>query len=258
MNILVLGDVVSLAGCSFVRKKLPALKKLKAIDFCIANGENSAKGNGITPESAEHLFSSGVDFITGGNHSFRRQEIYDFLDEREDIIRPYNFPKGVYGKGVSVIDTGRARIAVINLMGTMFMGESLENPFYAVDKALAETDGAKIILVDFHAEATSEKKALGYYLDGKISAFFGTHTHIQTADEIILKGKTGYITDLGMCGVEESVLGVNKDTIIKKFRTNLPQRFDTAEDGDCILCGCIFSVDEKSGKCTDIERIYLR
>lgn len=258
MNILVLGDVVSSAGCEFVRKKLPALKKLKGIDFCIANGENSARGNGVTPESAEYLFSSGVDFLTGGNHSFRRHEIYDYLDERDDIIRPYNYPKGVYGKGVSVIDTGRASIAVINLMGTMFMGENLENPFYAADKALSETDGAKIILVDFHAETTSEKKALGYYLDGKVSAFFGTHTHIQTADEIILKGGTGYITDLGMCGVEESVLGVDKDIIIKKFRTNLPQRFDAAAGDECILCGCIFSIDEKSGKCTDIERIYLR
>lgn len=258
MNILVLGDVVSSKGCEFVRKKLPSLKKFKQIDYCIANGENSAKGNGITPESAQFLFSSGVDFITGGNHSFRRSEVYDFLDEREDVIRPYNFPNGVPGKGVSVIDLGRCKIAVINLMGTMLMGEALENPFYCADKALTETDGAKIILVDFHAEATSEKKALAYYLDGRVSAFFGTHTHIQTADECILKNGSGYITDLGMCGVEESVLGVDKDVIIKKFKTNLPVRFIPAEGDECILCGCIFVVDEKSGKCTDIERIYLR
>lgn len=258
MNILVLGDVVSEAGCEFVRKKLPAFKKLKSIDYCIANGENSAKGNGITVNSAEFLFSSGVDFITGGNHSFRRSEIYDFLDEREDIIRPYNFPSGAPGNGVSVVDTGRAKIAVINLMGTMFMGENLENPFYAADRALKETQGAKIILLDFHAETTSEKKALAYYLDGRISAFFGTHTHIQTADECILSGSTGYITDLGMCGVEDSVLGVDKNIIIKKFKTNLPARFDTVETGECILCGCIFEIDEKSGKCTDVERIYLR
>lgn len=258
MNILVLGDVVSSSGCEFVRKKLPSLKKLKGIDYCIANGENSAKGNGVTPASAEFLFSSGIDFITGGNHSFRRSEIYDFLDEREDIIRPYNYPGETYGKGVSVIDLGRAKIAVINLMGTMLMGENLDNPFYAADRALKETDGAKIVLVDFHAEATSEKKALGYYIDGRVSAFFGTHTHVQTADECILKGGTGYISDLGMCGPEESVLGVDKDIIIKKFRTNLPCRFDTADDRDCMLNGCIFSVDEKTGRCTDIERINLR
>lgn len=259
MNILILGDVVSSCGCEFVRKKLPAFKKLKGIDFCIANGENSAKGGkGISVESAKHLFSSGVDFITGGNHTFRQKDIYDFLDSRDDIIRPYNFPSCVPGKGVSIIDLGRIRLAVINLMGTMFMGEALENPFYSADKALYETDGCKIILVDFHAETTSEKKALGYYLDGKVSAFAGTHTHIQTADECILSGGTGYITDLGMCGAYESVLGVDKDIIIKKFRTNLPQRFDTAESDDCMLCGCIFAIDEKSGKCTDIERINIR
>lgn len=258
MNILVLGDVVSSSGCEFVRKKLPALKKLKAIDFCIANGENSAKGNGVTPASAEHLFSSGVDFITGGNHSFRRNEVYDFLESRDDIIRPYNFPSGAPGKGVSVVDLGRTRLAVINLMGTMFMGEALENPFYAADKALKETDGCKIVLVDFHAETTSEKKALGFYLDGKVSAFFGTHTHVQTADETILEKGTGYITDLGMCGPEESVLGVDKDIIINKFRTNMPLRFDTADNKECSLCGCIFVIDEKSGKCSEIERIYLK
>ena len=252
MNILVLGDVVSLAGCSFVRKKLPALKKLKAIDFCIANGENSAKGNGITPESAEYLFSSGVDFITGGNHSFHRQEIYDFLDEREDIIRPYNFPNGVYGKGVSVIDTGRARIAVINLMGTMFM-ENLENPFFAADKALKETEcKAKIILVDFHAEATSEKQALAYYLDGRVSALFGTHTHVLTNDDRILEKGTGYISDIGMCGVIDSVLGVEKNIVIEKFRNNMPVRFDNAK-GKCMINGCIFTVDEKTGRCTATE-----
>ncbi len=255
MNILVLGDVVSSAGCEFVRRKLPQLKKLKAIDFCIANGENSAKGNGITPESADFLFASGVDFITGGNHSFRRYEMYSYLDERDDVIRPYNYPSGAPGKGFSVIDLGRTQIAVVNLMGTMLM-EALENPFYAVDRALEELKGIKTILVDFHAETTSEKKAMGFYLDGKVSAVFGTHTHVQTADECILKNKTGYITDVGMCGVYESVLGVDKDIIIKKFRTNLPARFDSAE-GECSINGCIFAVDENTGRCTDVERITL-
>lgn len=256
MNILVLGDVVSSSGCEFVRKKLPALKKMKGIDFCIANGENSAKGNGITPDSAQHLFSSGVDFITGGNHSFRRHEIYSFLDERDDIIRPFNYPDGAPGKGVSVIDLGKAKIAVINLMGTMFM-EALENPFHAVERALESVGDCKTVLVDFHAETTSEKKAMGFFLDGRVSAVFGTHTHVQTADECVLSGGTGYITDVGMCGPFESVLGVEKEIIIKKFRTNLPARFDTADNNACFINACIFVIDEKSGKCSDVERITL-
>lgn len=256
MNILVLGDVVSTGGCHFVREKLSAFKRLKKIDLCIANGENSAKGNGITPDSAAYLFASGVDFITGGNHTFRRNEVYDLLDESQDIIRPYNYPDGVPGKGVGIIDMGRTRVAVINLMGTMYT-EALTNPFHAIEQALKETDGCKIILVDFHAEATSEKKALGFMLDGRVSAFFGTHTHVQTADERILPGGTGYITDLGMCGAINSVLGVKKDIVINKFKTNLPVRFETADDLECMINGCIFEIDEKSGKCIDIERISI-
>lgn len=256
MNILVLGDVVSDIGCRFLRKKLPAFKKLKAIDFCIVNGENSAAGNGITPLSAQELFTSGADFITTGNHVFRRKEVYDLLDESEFIIRPYNFPSSNPGRGVAVVDMGRASVAVINLMGTMLM-ESLENPFYAADRALKEIEGkTNIILVDFHAEATSEKQALAYYLDGRISALFGTHTHVLTNDERILPGGTGYITDAGMCGVENSVLGVKKELIIEKFMTNMPVRFDAA-NGECMINGCIFTVDEKSGKCTAVESVRI-
>lgn len=256
MNILVLGDVVSDIGCRFLRKKLPAFKKLKGIDFCIVNGENSAAGNGITPFSAQELFTSGADFITTGNHVFRRKEIYDLLDESEFIIRPYNFPSSNPGRGVSVVDMGRASVAVINLMGTMLM-ESLENPFFAADRALKEIEGkTNIIIVDFHAEATSEKQALAYYLDGRISALFGTHTHVLTNDERILPGGTGYITDAGMCGVENSVLGVKKELIIEKFMTNMPVRFDAA-GGECMINGCIFTVDEKSGKCTAVESVRI-
>ena len=201
MNILVLGDVVSDIGCAFLRKKLPALKKLKAIDFCIANGENSAAGNGITPLSAQELFTSGVDFITTGNHVFRRKEVYGLLDESEFIIRPANFPAENPGKGYAIIDLGRTSVAVINLMGTMFM-ESLDNPFRTADRVLGEIKGkTNIVLVDFHAETTSEKQALAYYLDGRITALFGTHTHVLTADERVLPGGSGYITDIGMCGV---------------------------------------------------------
>ena len=257
MNILVLGDVVSQCGCEKVRACIPSFKKLKKIDICIANGENSAKGNGITPRSADFLFSSGVDFITTGNHAFRRAEMHDYFDESEFVIRPYNYPAGAPGKGVGIIDMGRVQVGVLNLSGTMFM-ESLENPFYAADRALEELKSCKIKLVDFHAETTSEKKALGFYLDGKVSAVFGTHTHVQTSDERILSNGTGYITDLGMCGATDSVLGVKKEIVIKKFRTNLPIFFETPEDLPCEINGCIFCIDEKSGKCTDIERVNFQ
>lgn len=252
MNILVLGDVVSDSGCEFIRKKLPAFKKLKNIDFTIANGENSSAGNGITPFSADHLFTSGVDFITTGNHVYRRKEIFDYLDDCENIIRPYNYNSANPGRGVAIIDTGMHTIGIINLMGTMFM-ENLENPFFAADKALKETEGkAKIILVDFHAEATSEKQALAYYLDGRVSALFGTHTHVLTNDDRILEKGTGYISDIGMCGVIDSVLGVEKNIVIEKFRNNMPVRFDNAK-GKCMINGCIFTVDEKTGRCTATE-----
>lgn len=256
MNILVLGDVVGSCGCDFIRKTLPGFKKLKAIDFTIANGENSSDGNGITPFSAEHLFTSGVDFITTGNHVFRRKEVYDFLDDNESIIRPYNYNGANPGKGVAVADTGMYKIAVINLMGNMFM-EALDNPFYAADKALKEiSDQTDIILVDFHAEATSEKQALAYYLDGRVSAVYGTHTHVLTYDNRILSKGTGYITDVGMCGVTDSVLGVEKQIVIDKFMTNMPVRFDYAK-GPCTIGGCIFTIDDKTGKCLDTEIVRL-
>ena len=254
MNILVLGDVVSQCGCEKIRAAVPGFKRLKNIDLCIANGENSAKGNGITPQSADFLFSSGVDFITTGNHAFRRAEMYDYFDESDFVIRPYNYPSGAPGKGIGIIDMGRIQVGVLNLSGTMFM-ESLENPFYAADKALEELKDCGIRLVDFHAETTSEKLAMGYYLDGKVSAVFGTHTHVQTSDERILEKKTGYITDLGMCGPQESVLGVKKEIVIRKFRTNMPVHFETQEDLPCEINGCIFCIDEKSGNCIDIERV---
>ena len=257
MNILVLGDVVGEIGCEFLRKKLPALKKQKAIDFTIANGENSASGNGITPFSAEYLFSCGVDFITTGNHVFRRKEVYDLLDESEFIIRPANYSKSCPGKGYGIIDCGRYSIGVLNLAGAMYL-DKCACPFETADRLIEEMKKqTNIILVDFHAEATSEKKALGFYLDGRVSAFFGTHTHVQTSDATVLRNGTGYITDLGMCGVIESVLGVDKDIVIEKFISGMPCRFDGAK-GECMLNGCVFTIDEKSGRCTSAELIDLK
>ena len=257
MNILILGDIVSLCGCEKVRQSVPAFKRLKKIDLCLANGENSAKGNGITPESARFLFSSGIDFITTGNHAFRRPEAAELFEENDFVIRPYNYPPGAPGRGTGEIDLGRLSVGVVNLSGTMFM-ESLENPFYAAERALEEIKNCKIKLVDFHAEATSEQLALAYYLDGRVSAVFGTHTHVQTSDDRVLENGTGYITDLGMCGPINSVLGVKKEIVIQKFRTNLPVRFDVDESAPCEINGCIFTIDEKSGKCTGTERVSFR
>lgn len=256
MRLLFLGDVVGEGGCDFVLQKLPAFKRKENIDICIANGENSAKGNGVTPKSCKMLFDSGVDFITLGNHTFKRPEIMDYLDGNVDVIRPYNYPDGAPGSGVGIIDKGRYRVAVINMLGTAY-SEPLGNPFWAMNKALGEVDGCKIVFVDFHAEATAEKRAMGFYLDGKVTAVLGTHTHVQTADEQLLPKGTAYITDLGMVGPVQSVLGIEPSLTIKKFKSNLPVRFENAT-GDYCMSGCIIEVDEKTGKAVSIERVNVK
>ena len=235
MQILCIGDVVGSRGCNFLRRHLPALQRTKGIDVVIANGENSSDGNGITPASAGHLFDSGVDVITTGNHTYRRREVYDYLDETDAIVRPANFPPDAPGHGLTVLDLGRTRVAVINLMGTAYL-ESLRCPF---------------------AEATGEKRAFGYYADGRVSAVFGTHTHVQTADETVLPHGTGYITDAGMTGPIESVLGVKPELVIKKQLSKMPVRFDFA-DGDCKMDGVLFDIDEQTGLCRSAERLSIR
>lgn len=255
MNILAIGDVVGSIGCHFLREKLPALKKSEKIDLVVANGENSADGNGITPASAEFLFSSGVDVITAGNHTFRRRECYDTFDENPFLIRPANFPDGTTpGRGFTIFDFGRQQVAVINLMGCMFM-DALNDPYITVDNILRQLD-TRIIILDFHAEATAEKLALAYYLDGRISAFFGTHTHVPTADAMILPNGTGYITDVGMTGPVYSVLGVKSELAIRKFKEKLPVRFETAV-GDCKMDCIRFTVDDRSGKTVSLKRIEI-
>lgn len=257
MRVLALGDVVGSIGCSSLEKILPKLKLDKRIDFCIANGENSADGNGILAQSAERLFSIGVDVITGGNHTYRRPEFSSYLDENDFVLRPANYPDCATGKGLCVYDMGKIKIAVINLLGVVYL-ESLKNPYETIDEQieLAKKDNCNIIIVDFHAEATAEKKALGFYVDGRVSAFFGTHTHIQTNDLQILKNGTGYITDLGMCGPKNSVLGIKPEIAIQKLKTHLPIRFENAQ-GECEICGAIFDIDEKNGKCTNTELISI-
>ncbi|MBQ8782862.1 MAG: TIGR00282 family metallophosphoesterase [Clostridia bacterium] len=256
MNILVLGDIVGEAGCEFVRENLPLIKKQNNIDICIANGENSAEGNGITPHSADYLLSSGIDFITTGNHVFRRGEVYSYLDETDRVIRPYNLHSSTPGSGVGKIDMGRVKIGIINLMGKAFMNSS-DNPFDAVDKALEEIKDCKIKIVDFHAEATGEKRAMGFYLDGRVSAVFGTHTHIQTADCTILPKRTGYITDVGMCGPDDSVLGVESEIIIKYLKTGMPQRFKTSTN-PCFINGCIFEIDDTNYMTKSVRTVKVQ
>lgn len=257
MNILCIGDVVGSVGCKFLMKTLPAFKKLKGVDMVIANGENSSDGNGITPASAKQLFDSGVDVITSGNHAFRRKESYEYYDSCDTLIRPANYPEATTpGRGYTVVDMLKWQVCVINMMGVMYL-EALDCPYKTIDKILNETQKYKIRILDFHAEATAEKRALGYYLDGKISAMFGTHTHVQTADETVLPKGTGYITDVGMTGTVESVLGVKKEIAIAKFKNKMPVRFDLA-NGDCRMDCILFTVDDKTGKTTSVERFSVR
>ncbi len=256
MNILVIGDVVGTNGCEFLRKTLPAFKRLNKIDLCIVNGENSAQGNGILPQSAEHLLTSGADIITTGNHALRRFEIYDKFDEESyPLIRPANFYKTAPGKGYYIIDKGFIKIAVINLIGTVYLDNN-DNPFDCIDKILDEVSDCRIKIVDFHAEATAEKRAMGFYLDGKVSAIFGTHTHVQSNDACVLPNGTGYITDIGMTGAIHSVLGVTPELAIQKIRTNLPVRFENP-DGECKMEGCIFEIDNKTGKTISATNINI-
>lgn len=257
MNILCIGDVIGSVGIAYVHKHLPTLKRLKSIDVVIANGENSADTNGITPDSANALLNCGVDLLTTGNHSFQRKESYSLYENPNiPVIRPANYPGKAPGVGSYVIDLGRWRIRVINMMGTVSMNPVLDCPFDTSDALLKDID-EKVVIMDLHAEATAEKRALACWLDGRVSAIFGTHTHVQTADEQILPKGTGFITDAGMTGPVDSVIGVSVEAAIEKMRTKMPVRLNYA-DGRCMLNGVIFTVDEKSGKTTAVERINIR
>lgn len=254
MRVLMIGDVVGQQGCHFLRQKLPAFKKEHRIDIVVANGENSAIGNGILPFSANYLFDSGVDVITGGNHSFKRHEILEYIEETPNLLRPANYPPGAPGNGYFVLDGGSYTLCVISVQGQVYL-EPLDCPFRACDQILSEVK-ADFTVVDFHAEATGEKMALAYYLDGRVSAVVGTHTHIQTADETILENGTGYITDLGMTAPIRSILGVTPENIVQKMTTRMPTRF-TTPDGACKLEGVLLDLDKKSSKCAKILRVRI-
>lgn len=256
MRILFIGDVVSAVGVEKLTRTLPRFKKEHGVDVVIVNGENAAVGNGLLPVSADLLFAAGADCITGGNHTFRRRELYDYLDASPYCLRPANYRDDAPGKGFCVVDKGFVRVGVVNIMGTVFM-EPLENPFDCADRMLsALKDEADFTVVDFHAEATAEKRAFGFYLDGRAAAVVGTHTHVQTADEQILPHGTAYITDLGMTGPVQSVLGVTPELAIEKMRTNLPVRFQNP-DGECRMQGMLVEIDKKTGKALRAERVSI-
>jgi len=253
MKILFLGDIVGQSGCDFVARHILQLKQFYSADLIIANGENSAEGNGVLPSSADMLFACGIDVITLGNHALHRREIYSYLDENEYIIRPANYHPDAPGRGFTVYDRpGLPKIAIINLQGNTYL-DTYKNAFDCADEILSKID-APVKIVDFHAEATSEKLSLGIYLDGRISALVGTHTHVQTSDERIFPNGTGYITDAGMCGSFNSAIGVKPEQAIHRFRTGLPTRFEVKKEG-IRLTGVLITVDGKTGMTTAISRI---
>lgn len=258
MRILCIGDVVSAVGRDMLFKYVEDLKYQKNIDLCIANGENATHGRGLARAAYNDMCRAGVDGFTLGNHTWGSKEVIKILENEENTIRPINFHSSCPGAGAMILTAKNgARVGIINAIGRVYMDLPSDSPFDAIEKKAEElkhkTDA---IVVDFHAEATSEKQAMGFFLDGKVSAVFGTHTHIQTADERILPNGTGYITDLGMTGAVESVLGMDKDIIIKRFSQGMPQKFELAE-GRGQLNGCIFEIDD-NGKCIDIERLFIK
>lgn len=256
MRILFIGDIVGRPGREYLTNNLGRIKREYKIDMCIANGENASHGKGITLNSAETLNMCGVDVITLGNH-WTGRDMTTVFDDFAFMVRPANFPKSHPGEGSLVFDMGRARVGVINVQGRVYM-DPLDSPFDAADREIAKIkDECDVIIVDFHAEATSEKAAMAYYLDGKVAAVLGTHTHVQTADEKILKGGTAFISDVGMTGVEDSILGVKSDIIVDRFAKIRPGKFELAE-GKVQFNGVVIEVDESCGKAVSIERINIR
>lgn len=255
IRIFCIGDIVGRPGRQAIKALLPDLQKRHQLDLILANGENASGGVGLTRKVTEELLGYGIQIITLGNHTWDNREIFQFIDdEKYPLIRPANYPPNTPGKGYRIFQVNQLKIGVINLLGRVFMGD-FDCPFRAFDLIYEELTGlTDFILVDFHAEATAEKVAFSWYVDGRAAAVFGTHTHVQTADERILPSGTGYISDLGMTGPTDSVIGVKKDAVIDKFLTQLPRRFEVAKD-DIMLNGVIFEIDEISGKTKHIQRI---
>ena len=256
MRILFIGDVMGRPGRRAVRELVPALRQQYGASFVVANCENAAGGLGVTPETAKELLESGVDCLTSGNHVFAKKEIIPFLDSEPRLLRPANYPQGAPGCGIGFFRVEEREIAVINLVGRVFM-EPLDCPFHTGEALVAQAlERTPFILVDFHAEATSEKIAFGWYMAGRVSAVIGTHTHVQTADERIIPPGTAYITDVGMVGPRDSVLGVKRELIIRRYLSQLPVRFEVAE-GPVLLCGVCIDLCPESGRALEIQRLSV-
>lgn len=258
MKVLFIGDIVGSPGRDAIKKLLPGLAKEYKLKFIIANAENAAGGSGITPAVAEDLFACGIDVLTSGDHIWKKREVWEIINQEARILRPLNFPVGAPGNGSGVFQAkGGPKIGVINVNGRVFM-EALECPFRTASAAVKDlSKDTKVIIVDIHAEATSEKVALGWYLDGKVSAVLGTHTHIQTADERILPQGTAYLTDAGMTGPYDSVIGRKVEDVLERFLTAIPTRFEVAS-GNLQLHGAVVDIDEKTGKAESIVRIQKK
>jgi len=257
MNILFVGDVVGSPGRRALQNALTSVIDRRRIDFTIVNVENAAGGFGLTVELFEELSKMPIDVFSSGNHIWDKKEIYESLNSSDRLLRPANYPPGNPGRGATVHQTAAGiPVGVVNLQGQVFMPANADSPFRVADEELARLK-AKVIVVDMHAEATSEKMAMGWYLDGRVSAVLGTHTHVPTADEIVLPGGTAYQTDVGMTGAYEGIIGFSKDRIIEKFLSQTPRSFETAKR-DIRLSGAIVAVDEATGRATGIERVQVR
>lgn len=256
MKILAVGDIVGEAGVRKLKEELPKIKKEYNIDFVITNGENSAGGMGINERNFNDMLEAGTNVVTMGNHTWGKKDIFKFIDHPQ-LLRPANYPKGVVGKGLGIYECKGKKIAVMNFMGRVDINILTENPFIMARDMVNEIkDNVDMIIIDFHAEATAEKIAMARYLDGKITAIFGTHTHVQTADEQIFPNGTAYITDIGMTGPKNSVIGMDAQASIKRFETTLPEKYKLAE-GECMLNSVIFEIDDETNKAVGITRIRM-
>ncbi len=258
MRVLILGDVVGRPARRAIRDLVPSLIEREGVDLAIANAENAAGGIGVDLKSAKELLSSGLDVLTSGNHIWKKKEIYQYLDEHSELIRPANYPEGAPGRGWCTWQNDYGlKALIINVQGRVFMPNHVDDPFRSVDAICRERGRhSRVVIVDMHAEATSEKNAMGWHLNGRASIVFGTHTHVQTSDDRILPGGTAYITDVGMCGPLDSVIGMDKETVIKGFLSQLPRQFEVAHE-NVVLQGIIVDVDDDSGQAREITRLRI-
>lgn len=258
MKILAVGDVYGTEGISCIEKRLRSVRSETQADLVIVNGENCAPGNGMDVRGAQAIFEAGADVITGGNHSLRQLSCHTFLEDQPYVLRPLNFPDAAPGKGYCIYSGVYGyRVLVINVQGQIYMNSPVDNPFNGVERLLTRLKGQYDFAVcDFHGEATSEKAAFAACFDGRISAIWGTHTHVQTADERVLPGGSGFISDLGMCGVEDSIIGTRAEQVVKYYKTHVRTRYEAAE-GKTVFCGCLFDIDPSSGRCLSVKRIRV-